>query len=93
MNINLEFERICQEQGWDYRSQIEVLLRFIEGRGQIWDRKFLSFLRDQQKSENLSLDCGHKDHEDCMICVGCGECDESLDDLGVCSDCREADGV
>ena len=33
--------------------------------------------------------CGHKEHEDCMICCLCGDCKESLDDAEICADCRE----
>lgn len=33
------------------------------------------------------LDCQHQDHEDHLICLGCGECREDLNDDDYCPDC------
>jgi len=33
------------------------------------------------------LDCQHQDHEDHMICQGCGECREDLNDDDYCPEC------
>jgi hypothetical protein len=31
--------------------------------------------------------CQHQEFEDCLICACCGECDETLNDDDICSDC------
>lgn len=35
--------------------------------------------------------CGHDNHEDCLICCLCGNCDESLDRNDICASCRDED--
>ena len=33
------------------------------------------------------MSCQHKENEDCLICVACGQCREDLDDSDTCTDC------
>lgn len=37
----------------------------------------------------LESECQHGDDEDCLICISCGRCSESLNDADVCSECLE----
>jgi len=32
-------------------------------------------------------ECGHKPHEEHMICILCGRCREDLDEYDTCSEC------
>jgi hypothetical protein len=37
------------------------------------------------------MDCGHKEHEDHLICAICGDCREDLDSSDICMDCGGTD--
>lgn len=41
----------------------------------------------QKTEEEGESTCAHQDNEDCMTCVGCGVCTESLDESDTCPDC------
>jgi len=42
---------------------------------------------EREPGDALTDDCEHGVWEDCMNCVHCGRCRESLDDEDVCAEC------
>lgn len=46
------------------------------------------FLRAFEKNTGSVVGCQHGDHEDHLICQGCGECREDLDEDDFCTDCN-----
>ena len=48
----------------------------------------------EEEVNNVVVDpCGHKPTEDCMNCVMCSRCSESLDEEDVCADCLEEEVI
>ena len=69
------------------RREIQLRDEKIEQYGNELDR-IDEFLQSFGKNTGSYPGCQHEDHEDHMICQGCGECREDLDEDDYCPECN-----